>query len=265
MRVMRRLLAVLCLSATIPLAAAASPAAADNPLPPSVSTGATTAIGQTTATLTASVDPNGAATTYRFEYGTSDSYGLLTAETSAGDGDASASVEVPVSGLTSDTTYHFRIVATNAAGVTRGSDRTLKTLAPARAPGVSTSSARDVLQNSATLRGSLDPRGQAATYRFEWGTSSKLGSKTPDANAEGSGSRTVSAPITGLQPYTVYYYRLVANNSTGTSRGSTRSLRTLRAPTGVELSFDRNPALWGGSVVLSGRVLGSGISGTSVR
>lgn len=264
MRVMRRLLVALCVSATFPLAAPALAPAQDNPTPPGASTEAATAVTQTAATLQGSVDPNGAATTYHFEYGTTDSYGLSTAEKSAGDGTSSADFEAAVTGLTSDTNYHFRIVATNAAGVTRSSDRTLTTLAVGRAPGVSTSSARDVRQNSATLRASLDPRSLKTTFYFEWGPKTSYGSRTPDQSAEGSGSRTVSAPISGLNAYTTYYYRIVATNAVGTTRGSRRSFRTLRAPTGVELGVSGNPALWGGTVTLSGRVTGSGINGTSV-
>jgi hypothetical protein len=259
---MRTLLAALCLSATFLVAAPAL--AADNPLPPGATTDPASAITQTGATLESRVDPNGAATTYRFEYGTTDSYGLSTAEKSAGDGDSAVDADIAVTGLTSDTTYHYRVVATNAAGVTRGADRTLRTQAAGRAPGVSSASARDIKQNSATLRASLDPRSLKTTYYFEWGTSTRYGQRTPDQTAEGSGSRTVSAPITGLSAYTTYQYRLVAVNAVGTTRGSNRSFRTLRAPTGVELGISGNPALWGGSVTLSGRVTGSGISGTSV-
>ena len=229
-----------------------------------MSTGSSSSVGQTTAQIAASVDPNGAATTYHFEYGTSDNYGLSTPETAAGDGTSSVSVNASLTGLTSDTTYHYRIVATNAAGVDRGSDKTFKTQVAGRAPGVSSASARDVRQNSATLRASLDPRALATTFYFEWGTTNKYGQRTPDQSASGSGSRTVSAPITGLSAYTTYHYRLVAINGVGTTRGGDRSFRTLRSPTGVELSISGSPAAWGGNVSLSGRVTGTGINGTSI-
>ena len=263
MLVMRKLLAALCLAATLPLATAA-PALAQNPTPPGATTDPASAVTQTSATLEARVDPNGGATTYRFEYGTSDSYGLSTADKAAGDGDSAVDADIPVTGLTSATTYHFRVVATNAAGVTRGDDRTFSTAAVGRAPGVSSASARDIKQNSATLRATLDPRSLKTTFYFEWGTSSRYGQRTPDQSAEGSGSRAVSAPIGGLSPYTTYHYRLVAVNAVGTTRGSNRSFRTLRAPTGVQLGISGNPAAWGGSVTLSGKVTGSGINGTSI-
>lgn len=68
------------------LLAAALPAAASAQTPPVATapvatTGAAEAITPTAATLTGTVDRNGGATTYHFEYGTSATYGLSTAET----------------------------------------------------------------------------------------------------------------------------------------------------------------------------------------
>ena len=260
MRVMTRLLT----AALAALLLVAAPAGAANPDPPAAATSAAEAITLTGATLKASVTPGGAATTYRFEYGTTDSYGLATSERDAGSGTDPVAVSVPVTGLTSDTTYHVRVVATNAAGVTRGLDRTFRTLAPARAAGVSTSSATSVRATTALLRGSLDPRGQETTYRFEYGPTTKYGSTTPPLTASWTGSKTVSATISGLAPYTTYHYRLVASNPGGTSRGSDRSLRTLRAPTGIALSASPNPVTWGDKVTLTGQVLGTGVSGTGL-
>lgn len=261
---MRRLPHALALALLLVLAALAAPAPAANPEPPVVSTGSVTAITQTAATFTATVDPGGSTTSYRFEYGTSDSYGLTTAERDAGSGDGPVQVSVPVSGLTSDTTYHVRIVATNAAGIGRGSDRTFKTAAPPRAPGASTGSARTIRADSALLTGSLDPRGAETTYRFEWGATTKYGSSTPATTVTWSGSKSVSAQLTGLAAYTTYYYRLVATNPTGTTRGSRRSFRTLRAPTSVTLGVSPNPVEWGSVVTISGQVSGSGVGGTSL-
>ena len=130
---MRRVLALLALPCALALAAAA-PALAANPVPPAVTTGAVKDVTQTTATLTGSVDPKGTATTYHVEYGTSDSYGLSTAEKSAGSASGSTDVEAAVTGLTNATTYHYRVVATNSAGVTRGVDRTFATASPATRP-----------------------------------------------------------------------------------------------------------------------------------
>jgi phosphodiesterase/alkaline phosphatase D-like protein len=83
---------------------------------PSVTTGPATGIDPASATLNGSVNPNGAATTYMFELGTTS--GSLT---SAGGGSLTAgtslqSVSLPVSGLSPHTTYYFQLCATNSAG-----------------------------------------------------------------------------------------------------------------------------------------------------
>jgi len=97
--------------------------------------GGTATTGSTSATLKATVDPNGAPTTYRFEYGTDTSYGTSAPvpDASAGSSSSPQSVSVDVSGLQPSTTYHFRVVATNVAGTTNGPDHTFATQAAAAA------------------------------------------------------------------------------------------------------------------------------------
>jgi len=87
---------------------------------PTVAT--TTATGVTTiqATLNGNVNPNSLPTTYYFEYGTTTSYGLITASLSAGSGSTSLPVATIVTGLAPNTTYYFQLVATNADGVING-------------------------------------------------------------------------------------------------------------------------------------------------
>lgn len=76
--------------------------------------------------LQASIDPNGSATTYRFEWGTSTAYGK-SGPLPEGTIPASASV-VPVtlhlSELSANVPYHWRVVASNAAGISVSPDHT---------------------------------------------------------------------------------------------------------------------------------------------
>jgi hypothetical protein len=81
------------------------------------------------ATLNGTVDPNGDATTYSFQYGTTTAYGSTTPSLSAGSGNSGQAVSASVSRLTPGTTYHYRVVATNAEGTTVGADQTFKTVA----------------------------------------------------------------------------------------------------------------------------------------
>lgn len=94
---------------------------------PSATTDAATAVTSSTATLNGTVDPNGTATSYSFEYGTSTSYGSTTPSVNAGSGTASTSASADLTGLAPDTTYDYQLVATNAAGTTYGGNVTFTT------------------------------------------------------------------------------------------------------------------------------------------
>jgi RHS repeat-associated protein len=97
--------------------------------PPSATTGAATSVLPEGATLGATVDPNGQATNYQFEYGTTTSYGAaVPAEPkSAGSGESAVAVSEPVTGLKEGTTYHFRVVAKSSDGSAVGKDSTFTT------------------------------------------------------------------------------------------------------------------------------------------
>jgi phospholipase C len=99
------------------------------PAPPSVVTMVAQPIGPTTATLNATVNPNGEPVTdCRLEYGSSLSYSASAPCTPSPGGDESAvAVAASVSGLTPSSTYHFRVSATNAGGTSVGKDETFQT------------------------------------------------------------------------------------------------------------------------------------------
>ena len=261
---MRRPLALLVLLlAVLHAAGVAAPAAAQtaNPTPPGATTGPAEAITRTTATLTGTVDPNRAETTYRFEYGTSTAYGLQTANRPAGAGDAEQRADAPVEGLTPSTTYHFRIVATNAAGVTRGADRTFRTAANPRPPGTEPLPARALSPTGATLAARVDPNGSATRVRFEYGTSTSYG-LTTDEIAAGPGDAPVelTARVEGLRPRTTYHFRVVATNAAGVTRSRDRTLRTFAAPTGIDVALGPGAKAPAGTVrTVTGSVRGTGV------
>jgi hypothetical protein len=113
---------------THPEPGAASPAPGA-PAPPALETAAPASIGPTSATLQGTVDPDGTpVTACRFEYGTTSSYGSSApCATASGEGTAPVPESSVVAGLAPDTTYHVRIVATNAAGPQTGPDLTFTT------------------------------------------------------------------------------------------------------------------------------------------
>lgn len=104
---------------TAPASAASSP--------PSVTTGSASSIGESSATVNGTVNPNGQATTYYFRYGTTTSYGMQTSPANAGSGTTPVGVHATLGGLTANTTYHYQLVAQSSSGTTNGADQTLTT------------------------------------------------------------------------------------------------------------------------------------------
>jgi CSLREA domain-containing protein len=98
------------------------------PLLPTVVTGLANAIETDGATLTGTLDPTGLPAVNHFEFGTSTAYGSQTPQASAG-GDGPQPVSAIAGGLISNTTYHYRLVATTAAGTVVGADGTFMTQA----------------------------------------------------------------------------------------------------------------------------------------
>jgi hypothetical protein len=222
---------------------------------PVVSTGNATAITSTSATLHGTVNPEGQATSYYFEYGTTTSYGSQTPTSPAGSGAADVSVSAPVSALAPQTTYHYRVVAINASGTTLGGDVSFTTPKPP-APTVTTGHARDVTQTSATLTGTVNPRGQSTSYVFQYGTSTTYGSQTIAASADaGTKAISVAQALAGLSPGTTYHYRLAATNTNGTTYGHDVAFKTTGLPAAITIADVPSTITFGQLVTVAGRVL----------
>jgi hypothetical protein len=94
---------------------------------PTVVTLPATNVTTMTATLNGTVNPNGASATATFEYGLTTSYGTVVSATPApGSGTTPIAVSASVTGLSCNTLYHFRAVATNAS-TANGADQTFRT------------------------------------------------------------------------------------------------------------------------------------------
>ena len=98
-----------------------------------MTTGAASAIDSNGATLAGVVDTIGSTTSYLFEYGRTTAYGAASASKTLTAGGSPVNVSTAIAGLQPSTLYHYRLVAANAQGTIRGSDRTFTTAAAVRA------------------------------------------------------------------------------------------------------------------------------------
>ena len=170
-------------------------------------------------TLNGTVDPEGVeVTSCEFEYGTE--AGVYPQKEPCSHalpltGGAPVPVSANLAGLTPDTTYHYRLLATNAGNLTEVTpDQEFTT----RGAGISDESVENVEPTAATLKARINPNESETTYHFEYDTSPYNTSAShgtslpvPDATiASGTSPVPVSVPLKGLQPGTSYHYRVVA-------------------------------------------------------
>ena len=126
-------------------------------------------------------------------------------------------------------------------------------------PTVSTGGAREVGYATAVLTGSVNPNGKDASYYFQYGPTRAYGGQTAIADA-GAGVQRVSVrlPVTGLQPLTVYHFRLIAVNGNGPSIGSDSTFLTTKVPLSLQILSSPNPVLFGGPITVQGTLSGTG-------
>jgi outer membrane protein assembly factor BamB/N-acetylneuraminic acid mutarotase len=129
-------------------------------------------------------------------------------------------------------------------------------------PIVTTSPATNVASFSATLNGSLNPRGSSTSVYFQYGLTTSYGHTTATQTQTGNGSRPISANINGLRVSNIYHFRIVAHNGGGAVVGSDRTFTTL-TPIGPPIVMT-NPATNIGSfsAKLNGSVDPHGLSTT---
>jgi DNA-binding beta-propeller fold protein YncE len=136
-----------------------------------------------------------------------------------------------ITNLTPNTTYHFRVSATNPTATTTSTDQTLKTTA--NAPTVTSEPASAITQSTATLNATVNPNGAEVTEcKLEYGTTSLYGSSAPCTPQPGSATTpiAVSATITNLTPNTTYHFRVSATNPTATTTSTDQTLKTTGSP-----------------------------------
>ena len=211
------------------------------PAGPIIENGSTaaSAVRKTTATLYASVNPEGKASTYRIQYTTQAQYdrneeeghegfagAVESAPASIGEDFSYHDASVALTGLATATAYRFRVIAFNSdntKGLT-GETAAFETLPPALVD----ASVAQVSASSATLIADINPLGDATSYRFQYITRAAMlhneedgqppftGAAQVPASEEpvGSGEEPVSVfqHVQGLAPHTEYRYSVLVVN-----------------------------------------------------
>jgi hypothetical protein len=148
-------------------------------------------------------------------------------------------VHAAISGLTSGTTYHYRLVV-STEGALGGEAVSLATAFTAPdEPSVITLPASNLSSSFADVNAKINPLGSKTTYHFEYDTRPYEGPEAhgtsvpmPDeaigsGGATGSSEEGVLEHLSGLTPDTTYYFRAVASNAVGVSYGEQESFTTL--------------------------------------
>jgi len=132
-------------------------------------------------------------------------------------------------------------------------------------PVATTGVAKSVTYQSATLTGTVNPRGSASVYFFQIGVSARYGGQSaPVAVAAGTSSVAAAGLVGGLAPVTKYHYRLVAVSGAGTTLGVDRTFTTAKIPLSVGITAVPNPAVAGAGLTLEGTVSGTGAGNREV-
>jgi hypothetical protein len=221
-------------------------------------------ISAQSAELQGGVYPNGEDTTYYWEYGTTTDYGETTPATDIGSGTAPVQVTDTLPDLSAGMTYHYRLVAANSLGTSYGYDYALTTPAtvatsptqgtggtgtqspptttsgnppatgtggsggssgPAGAPFVTTPKAAPAA-GTATVSATITGRGGATTYALQYGTTAAFGRSATGSLASSQATANRSWTLHNLAPDKIYYMRVVASNTAGTTASATVRFRT---------------------------------------
>lgn len=202
---------------------------------PSVTTYSATSQSNSNATLNGYISSNGGFASRYFQYGTNQ-YSLNYTTPTVYVGNTSLNVSEAIYNLQPNTTYYFRLVGQNNNGSGLAYGQTLSFITSGST--ISNNSSMNTLTTSSTFptQSSLRLNGlalsnnnaSAVTGWFEWGTSAfSLTNETTHQNLGATNSIAFSDTLTGLARDTTYYYRAVAQNSNGISKGEIMFGRTL--------------------------------------
>jgi hypothetical protein len=200
-----------------------------------LATDAATSVAPRSATLNGSFIGNGDKTEYFFEigHGPAGVYTETTPVQDAGEpgGPTTTPISEAISGLQLETTYHYRVVAINGTGESKGLDESFTT--PPAVAGLTTEPVSDIGQETITLNAKFTGEGHDTKYYFEYGPTTSYGLLSSDEPVDAetiTGQTPLTAEISTYYGYTTYHYRVVAENEFGVSYGKDLTFTTEAAP-----------------------------------
>jgi hypothetical protein len=172
---------------------------------PQVTLNATTEILDTSAKLNATLTSKGSASTVGewFQYGTTTSYGT---DVLAGVTDGTGAYYYLITGLTANTTYHYRAKVVGDNTVYTADDSFTTSNTGVTLPAVTTGTSSSITNTTALVAGNVTSMGgkNALDCGFKYGsTLDTLGQVVFVVTSTGS----IGLTLSGLQPGTVWYYR----------------------------------------------------------
>ncbi len=225
------------------------------------------AVRGTRAKLTAVLDAEGAETEYQFQYvddatfkaeakGHEFDHASTSPLRKLAAGFTETPITVQIEGLSSETLYHFRLLAHNANGSVQTAEGAPEegTFETTGAVEVDEAYVTEATTDAATLNASMNPEGVASSFHFEYLSGSAYqanveGGRAPFAGAAvapvpdgslGAGETAVAVAqtVAGLAPDTTYMYRVVGSNAGGAGASAAKSFTT-RTPAEATLPDGR--------------------------
>ncbi|MFH1230275.1 MAG: hypothetical protein V1709_02130 [Planctomycetota bacterium] len=197
------------------------------PSAPSVTTQDAIDITINSAKLNGTVNPNGKDITFcYFRYGVTAGYGNVASVTPyPGNGTSPVAVTATLTGLLSETTYHFKLAAASSAGTSYGVDKSFNTVTPTGSPAQVTlpNPASGTISASITTQVYWASASGASSYDAYFGTSATPPKVVTATTATNYNPGTLSYSTT-------YYWQINSKNSVGTTPGIIWNFSTKAPP-----------------------------------